>query len=67
MTFAKGFKRFSWWEKFKEEKFEDVKKILGHVGLYVGLIMYTAFGGLVSLNKISFSVRITKLNRQNHN
>ena len=48
MTFAKGVKRFGWWEKFKEEKLEDVKKILGHVGLYVGLIIYTAFGGLVS-------------------
>jgi hypothetical protein len=48
MTFAKGFKRFSWWEKFKKEKFEDVKKILGHVSLYVGLIMYTAWGGWVS-------------------
>ena len=56
MTFAKGFKRFSWWEKFKEENLEDVKKILKHVRLYVGLIMYTAFGGFVSSKKISFSI-----------
>ena len=54
MTFAKGLKRFGWWEKFKEEKLEDVKKILSHVRLYVGLIVYTAVGGAVSHNKIIY-------------
>ena len=49
MTFAKGLKRFGWWEKFKEEKFEDIHNFLRHVALYVGLIVYTAFGGLVSI------------------
>ena len=49
MTFAKGLKRFGWWEKFKEEKFEDIHNFLRHVALYVGLIVYTAFGGLVSM------------------
>ena len=52
MTFAKGLKRFGWWEKFKEEKFEDIHNFLRHVALYVGLIVYTAFGGLVSLHII---------------
>ena len=47
MTIAKNFKRFGWWEKFNEGKFEDIKKILSHVSLYVGLIVYTALGGLV--------------------
>ena len=50
MTFAKGMKRYGWWGKFKEEKLEEAKKILGHVGLYVGLICYTAFGGFVSIS-----------------
>ena len=59
MTFAKGVKRFGWWEKFKEEKLEDVKKILGHVGLYVGLIIYTAFGGLVSKKMLLYTLFYT--------
>ena len=44
MTVSKGFKRFG----FKEEKLEDVKKILGHVALYVGLIVLVFVGGWVS-------------------
>merc|ERR1712184_166725 len=43
MTFAKGMKRYGWWGKFKEEKLEEAKKILGHVGLFC----YTAFGGFM--------------------
>ena len=34
-------------EKIKE-KSDDIKKFIAHVGLYVGLILFTAFGALVS-------------------
>jgi len=27
---------------------DDIKKFIAHVGLYVGLILFTAFGALVS-------------------
>ena len=33
-------------EKIKE-KSDDIKKFIAHVGLYVGLILFTAFGALV--------------------
>ena len=62
MTFAKGLKRFGWWEKFKEEKFEDIHNFLRHVALYVGLIVYTAFGGLVSI-----IIKCFNLNNKLHN
>ena len=62
MTFAKGLKRFGWWEKFKEEKFEDIHNFLRHVALYVGLIVYTAFGGLVSI-----IIKCFNLNHKLHN
>ena len=64
MTYSKGMKRFGWWEKFKEEKLEDAKKILGHVGLYVGLIVYTALGGLVRINYPTICLCILRSCRQ---
>ena len=30
------------------ERFNQVKKIIGHIGLYLGLIVFTALGALVS-------------------
>lgn len=36
----------SYLEKFRG-RFDQVKKIIGHVGLYVGLIVFTALGALV--------------------
>ena len=64
MTFAKGLKRFGWWEKFKEEKFEDIHNFLRHVALYVGLIVYTAFGGLVSIIVECFNLNNKRTNIQ---
>ena len=57
MTFAKGLKRFGWWEKFKEDKFEDIHNFLRHMALYVGLIAYTAVGGFVSIEFCLISIQ----------
>ena len=57
MTFAKGLKRFGWWEKFKEDKFEDIHNFLRHMALYVGLIAYTAVGGFVSIEFCLLSIQ----------
>ena len=57
MTFAKGLKRFGWWEKFKEDKFEDIHNFLRHMALYVGLIAYTAVGGFVSIEFRMISIQ----------
>ena len=35
-----------YFDKFKE-KFDDIKKFIAHIGLYVGLIVFTALGALV--------------------
>ena len=61
MTFAKGLKRFGWWEKFKEDKFEDIHNFLRHMALYVGLIAYTAVGGFVSIEFRMISIQSKKL------
>lgn len=41
-------KMFDWWEKL------EIKSALGHVGLLVTLMTYTAAGGLVSVFFIFF-------------
>jgi hypothetical protein len=38
--------KFEFLEKF-ETQIKTLKTVLGHVGLYVGLIAYTALGALV--------------------
>lgn len=35
---------------FKEETIRKAKSVAGHVGLLIALMLYTAIGGLVSLN-----------------
>ena len=39
-----------------KEKSDDLKKFIAHVGLYVGLIGFTAFGALVSVGSMTTSV-----------
>ncbi len=48
--------KFEFLEKFPTQ-IKTLKTVLGHVGLYVGLIAYTALGALVIVLKRSMLVR----------
>ena len=52
MTFMETFKR-DFLERF-DDQIKQFKTILGHVGLYVGLIAYTAVGAWVRIFLIFF-------------